>query len=612
MLWSVGINTETITSIQRNGVTWSEAEKGDVYRTMVPYCLLLDNKQKLRTSVMLKNYYMYSHGYTTGLGLGSYVHNRGIVEAMNRNMSVTFNISKSCVDTVAAKISKNKVKVSIVTDRADFSTQRKAEKLDRAVYSLMFSGEFRQVSKDVFRDAEISGTGVAKVYPVIKEKGSKVKYERVLPWEILVDETDAMYGSPTKLHQYRIVSRAALAKLPRWTKEQVEIIKKASQVDVGFNTTAVDSIVVYEGWDVSVGRHVMCLDSGDLVDETVEGLEFPFVFIRWTKPVTGFWGISLVDEISTIQIEINKMLYFTSRAMQLGHAPKWFIPNTTKLPKQFLNNDIGQIIPLAGSQAPTYYTPTPISPQVIEYIQFMTNQAYAIAGISQLSAQSVKPAGLNAGVALQTYNDIESERFILVGQEFENMYVEAFKKTIGAAKTISEVQPDFEIMGGTQATGLERIAWRDIDLDQDKYMVKPFPTSALPSTPEGRLQRLNDWMTMGIITQDEVIELADFPDLQEYRESRYAPSVSAKNLVSKIIETGMLIMPSKFDDVRLCGKYAVQQYLNLRTRGAPEEVLFALSDFIDACLAMLPEAQEALAEPTPEQQPPPEAGLPAQ
>jgi hypothetical protein len=47
-----------------------------------------------------------------------------------------------------------------------------------------------------------------------------------------------------------------------------------------------------------------------------------------------------------------------------------------------------------------------------------------------LSAAAQKPAGLDSGKALREYNDIESDRFMTIGQAYERYYLQLAKLDI--------------------------------------------------------------------------------------------------------------------------------------------------------------------------------------
>lgn len=573
---------------------WIDRDKNDAHQQVVAMVCRLDAANKGRNNIMMKAMRLYDQTQHSNLysafGGGFGVRQPDIM-ADSATSRMLWNICKSCCDTVAAKISKNKVKATVVTDGADFNQQQKAKKLDKAVYGIMASAQFHQVAKRAFMDALICGTGVVQTIVGYK----KVSYERVFPFEVLVDEMDAMYGKPSKLYRYRLISKRTLTE----KFGEVDAIKNARNITTvqGYDTEP--TICLFEAWQLPIdgkeGRYIMCTSAGTLEDMEYTYPDFPFSFIRWSKPSVGFWGTGLVDEVAPSQIEINKILFFVQQAIQLGHAPKWLVKQGTVLPGH-INNKIGSIIPVTG-EYPQHIAPMPINQQVIEYLQMIKSEAYAIAGISQLSARSEKPAGINSGVAMQTYNDIESERFVLAGQEFEEFHVDVFRKTIDAAKVVASEHKDFEIISSGN-TGTEIIKWSQVNLERDKYIVKPYPTATLPQHPEARYQRLSEMMASGMLTPEEFAELSEMPDFQASNQIKFAPYFACKTNIERIIEGQDYIRPEKNDNIELCLTLSNNYYLRLRSSGASIEILDSLRLYIDELLALKESMEpEAPAEP---------------
>ena len=61
-----------------------------------------------------------------------------------------------------------------------------------------------------------------------------------------------------------------------------------------------------------------------------------------------------------------------------------------------LNDQLGSKVEYEG-QAPVFNAPTPVDPSMAAHLLFLLQQAYALVGISQMSAQSLKPAGIDSG-----------------------------------------------------------------------------------------------------------------------------------------------------------------------------------------------------------------------
>lgn len=569
---------------------WISAKEGDVWRTLLPTFRQLDMDYQPRELSMLRNLQMYTMVHHTNVFAAFRLFDRQGMDPQVGNKLV-WNIVRSGADTIAAKISKNRIKTMLVTDGADWLMQRKAEKLDRATYAVMYNGGFHKAAKKAFRDAEICGTGI--IQPIANPEKMRVDYERVLPFEVYVDEVDAMYGTPTRFYRYRIMGKGELRK--RFPKKLAQIEGLRTYNSVG-GVRVSDSCLVFESWylDEKDGRHVICAEGFDLADEPHDDT-VPFIFMKWSDAPIGFWGTSLADEISPFQLEINKILYYMQKSMQLGHAPKWFItPNS--IPKAFINNAIGTVVPVSGPD-PRYFAPAPMHPQVIEYVQMIKNEAYATIGISQLSARSEKPSGLDSGKALQTYNDIESERFVLLGQSYEEFHLDAFRATVRECKKIAAVKPDFEVLSDS-AFGFEKINWNDIDMDQSNFLVKPYPISALPQQPEARFDFLQKQLDAQLISPEEFAELNDMPDMKTANRLKFASYFAAKDNVERIMGGKEAISPEKYDKLSTCLSVAVNSYLFARQRGAPEERLSALRDYIDEIQTLIP-PQPAPAAPAP-------------
>jgi hypothetical protein len=573
---------------------WTEAKSNEVHSYLVPLIYTLDANNRPLENKYLKNMKVYSQTHITSLVQGY----RGFAASALDSLSIpedklTWNIAKSACDTVAAKISKNKVKVTIVCDNADWHTQRKAEKLDRAVYGLMYAGKFHQVAKRAFNDAEVCGTGIIQVIP--GEDG--VSYERVPPYECLVDDMDAQYGKPTRFYRWKLVPRHQL--IQKFPKYEMQINQEQGVTSIS-GDPIMESILTFEAWALptsSKGRHVICCGSVTLLDESFEDKQLPFAFIRWSAPSIGFWGISLVDEITPWQVAINKQLFHISQNMILSSTPFWLVPKDSVDKRHMANNQIGKIIETTG-QAPQRIVGQPVHPQTIEWLMFLKNEAYAAVGVSQLSARSEKPAGLNSGKAISTYNDIESERFVLIGQSFEEMYVDIFNLTINAAKKVAAINPKFNVMSFTPKGAMEAIDWAAVDMDASKFTVKPYPTSALPQQPEARFAQLQEYMNIGLISQEEFIEMLDLPaDMVSMMRRKNAAVYMAKETLAKIVDTGELVRANKYWDLETTLRIAIQELSFLEVNNCPEDTLDLIRTFIDDTLAL----KDSLQPPVPTQ-----------
>jgi hypothetical protein len=582
---------------------WFDEPKNNVHNAVKAAVAFLEHEQSGRLTTINRNVRLYNNALASPYqGNPDYTATNSF-PGVARESRISINVCKSCVDTAASKIAKNKIKPTLLTDGADWDTQRKAEQLDKSIRGHWQKANVHAVTRKAFIDAAVTGTGVIKI---INGKDD-ISYERVLCTYLLVDDLEAIHGNPRSMFQYHYVDRSQLLSMYSAPAKREAIATANSYRVTGMNSKS-DIVRVYEAWRLpsgnQPGRHCICLDNYTLLDEEWVDKEFPFVFFKWSKPSVGFWGQSLIDELNGIQMEISKIMYFIQQSVHLGHAPKWLVSNQSQIPGSHLNNQIGTIIKYNGQIPPQYVAPNPISDQVFRYIDWLIQQAYRITGISELSARSEKPAGLNSGKAMQTYNDIETQRFVLVGQEFEDMHVSLYFRTVEACKRSAKNNPEFSIPVYSKVKGSHKVPWADIDLDIDDQVVEVFPTSMLPHSPEGRLAMVEELLAAGKIDDDFAMELLDFPDVSAYKEIRMADTYAIRDALADIVEKGEYKPPEEFDNLEKALDIAHRTYLRMRSKGAPEDVLALVRQYMADCKALMDEITQAAA-PLPTQQPTP-------
>jgi hypothetical protein len=456
------------------------------------------------------------------------------------------------VGAVASKIAaKNKPKPTFLTEEGNWDLREQAEQLEKFVGGVFYESGLYAELTDCFRDAVIFGTGFIKVF----DDGGKVSVERVRPMEVVVDDIEAADGKPRNIYQRKYVDRHVLAHMFAVGEHEDEIRRAIAaaerdpeDTEYAYDTTA-DQVLVTEGWhlgehDDVQGRHTMAISGATLLDEEWDG-PFPFAVLRWTKDIEGFFGVGLVEELRGIQTEINALL----RDIQRGHhliKGHWLVLQGSTLATQ-LNNDLAAIVKYTGAK-PDYQAPSIIAPEVYQHLWQLYSKAFEIAGISQLQATSQKPGGLDSGAALRTYNDIQTERFLEVGQAYEEFVVEAARQVVRCAKRIGGGYKVRSVDGNSITT----IDWSDVaDIDDQSYVIRVYPTSMLPTTPAGKLAWAQDLIKSGLLPPEDVLDIVDFPDTQAYAKRKNAARTSIMRRLTKMVRSGESISPEPFDDLKL-------------------------------------------------------------
>jgi len=557
-----------------------------------------------------KEFLLYASLYANlprlGFGINSY-------SRMSSSSRIALNVCQSAVDALTAKITKERPRPTFLTEDGDYDMRMKAESLDSFVEGKLYEVDFyEECGTPAVLNCGIFGTGVVKIPHIPKDdEETDITVEHVYPWEILVDEREALYGKPRNYYQRKFYDKTILAELfPEFATQiaKATIDKEPEEFDYD---DASDQILVIEAWHLATkggkGKHAICIQNATLVFDDYDDEEPPLEFLRVLKPPSGFWGIGLVEKLCGLQLEINKLLQNIQKSMHLIARPHWMVPQEAKVMPGHLNNDIATLIKYAGGTPPTVYTPQAMSQQVFDHLQWLYQKAFEIVGVSQLSAQGVKPAGLNSGEAQRVYSNIESERFIDFGRAYENFVMGVSKKIVARARAVAEQRKGYAVRAASK-NAFQRIKWSDVDLEEDEYVMKVFPTSTLPKEPAGRIEFVQEMMAAKMIDPEDGMDMLDFPDTDKFAKRRNAARRVVERNIEAAIKRGEYLSPEPFDNHQLALRLVNEAYHEARLDGVPEGRL----DLLRRYMADTKDWIDKLSPPpAPPQLPPGPAGPPA-
>ena len=594
-----------------DGNRWWLANKKNLYQELFAYVSKLDSRQQYRVADNLTFARLY--GNYDHVGLDAFNYSRA-VSCYNVSNRVTLNVVQSMVDTVVSKVTKNKPKASFLTSGGDFSLQSKAKKLTKFVEGIFSFTDFYQLAALAFKDSCIFGTGCLKIFV----ENGEIKAERVFIGEIKIDDIESYYGKPRQVHQEKWLPKDVVkAMFPGFELE----IDNASYPDEKTfqnvqGSRLKDMVRVIESWhlpsgpNAKDGKHTICISTATLLDEPYYKDYFPFVFFRWNTRPVGFFGQGLAEQLQGIQLEMNKILRTIQVSMHLVSVPKLLVEASSKIVSSHLNNRIGGVIKYAGT--PPQYAPLGGIPgELFSHLDRLFSRAYEIAGVSQLAAQSQKPAGLDSGKALREFNDLETERFMSVAKRYEKCFMDAAEIMIETAKDLYELKGDYKVKA-KDGKFIDTISWKDVNMDADKYMMQIFPTSALSSTPAARLADVQDLLAAGFIDKEDALKLLDFPDLEAAMNLLNADSNNLERLIETMMDEGKYFPPEPYQNLENAVRKVQQAYLLYRMQGAPEDRLELLRQFMEDCQNLIEKAAQPEGPPMPMSGGPgPEAGAPA-
>lgn len=547
----------------------------------------LKDQQGPRSLMNLIHARLYGNFDMSGLGPGTYASQMSVLPYQVGTLTsrVAFNVIASCVETLAAKIGKNKPIPTFLTSGGvgGWKMQQKARNLTRFVKGLFYETDIHALMVQKRFDDYIFGTGI--IYLFINGEG-KVEAERVFPDELYVDDADGMYRKPKQMIRRRVCDRDQVLADFGDTAEKREAIMNAKldATERPVDSTA-DLVEIWEGWHLRSkkgakdGRYIASVGSMALCDEEYKLDRFPFVISRYVNRTLGFWGQGIAEKLTGIQIELNYTVRSISQQIRRKGKGRYFAPYGSINPNQ-MDNSVAPIVLFKGGVPPTPDNGNTIAPEEFQQVDRLKQQAYQEVGISELSAQAKKPSGLDAAVALREFNDIETERFALAAQQHETDVLDFTELALDLIRDSGAKGYKVRLPNKRYVIELD---WKDINLERDEYAIQMFPVSSLPSTPAARLQRVEELRGAGYIDMPTAKALLDYPDIEAELNLGNAARDDVDACISMILDEATPEAPivEPYQNLELIVTRGTEAYLFAKHHGAEEERLQMLRAFID-------------------------------
>lgn len=429
--------------------------------------------------------------------------------------SPKINVIKSVIDSLVSKLSNQKVRVYMNPVNGLFTT-RKITKQAQQYFDIIYDKmRVQEKISHAYRNACIFGIGYLFFNPITKD------VETPGTWQVGICNTEKGYGNPTKcLIEYKNMPVTELDRYGIKGKYTSEYVNFKIFVDVLEKTIK----TFVNGVEATKSKYnCECI---------------PIVPVYHTRPVFGTKTVSVVDELDGIQTNIDLINQKISTAAQLTPGNVTYVQAGSSLTKEDISNRTGMAYTVkmgpGMNQLPVVnVTPAPFDPSWQNLLDSYVKQAYEIIGISQLSAQSQKPAGLDSGAALSTMEDIESDRF----QTQVDNYVHAF---VDLANLIMEIN-EGDILPKSIDTA--DYSWEDIRKQKDLFKIQFSAASALSKDPATKIQQIMQLTQIGLITTDKVALYLDSPDLEEAYRGASAVQDAIDATISNAIENDNYDIP---------------------------------------------------------------------
>ena len=434
------------------------------------------------------------------------------------------NVIKSVIDSLVSKLSNNKVRPFFAPVDGTFKTKkviRQAQQFFDIYYDKI---NLNNIISETFKDACIFDIGYIIINPFTFE------VERVPSY--CIEELNVN------------------------GENKVALIKWIHQPSLILDKYGIEAKRQYINVEMLIKENEAILYVDEKKVKTIPTNGYPIVNVYYNEPINNGKTVSIVDELEGIQTQIDLINAKIAATSQLTPANLVFIDEQSGLKASDINNKDCQIYPVGIQPGNTanpvnVVTPVPFDPYWSAMLDFYINKAYDMIGISQLSAQSRKPSGLDSGIALQTMEDIESDRFEVQVNHFINAYINVTRKLI-------EIIPeDFEILPADKYQST--MTWATLKEQNNLYKVQYSAATSLSKEPAERAKQIIQMSQIGLITPSKAAELMDMPDLTDAYSDAEAMEMAVSAVINNAVEYDIYNVPAYVSLTSLAREISLEQ-----------------------------------------------------
>lgn len=449
-----------------------------------------------RNDKYLRNLKMYTETDITSLdnvddNVGYY--NTGITRTTNLTQE---NIIFSTIEALVAKLAEHaRARPFINTINGNYM-DKQITRATQQFLDITYDEQnvYRTVS-NTFRDACIFDTG----YIYIDRDAKKVT--RVYPWQVYYDNKELKYtDTPSQVVILRKYYPVHL--LPE--ELQAKLTKKYSDREY---------VTYVQYWNTKTHRkHDLVKETNDMIESPWEPDVLPIYKLTYSDSVNGcITSTSVVDLLYGLQRTVNELCIRMGKSIRLNPGSKVFVPTNSTINVDKITNEEYQIIPyepaIGSAQHPDVMQTPLFDSSLRAEKEALKRDAFELVGISELSVTGQRPTADISGVALQTMENQEADRFTTQLHKIIRAYVDIANLIISIYPDNEQILPNIK----------ERLnfTWKQVRASREKMKLQFSAAANISKDPSEKWKIIKEWKAEGLIPVNRVPGLLEIPDLEE-------------------------------------------------------------------------------------------------
>ena len=518
----------------------------------------LRNLQKLQLLEMVRNVVTY-HGPNASrlmgsLGLPSILGNNWGAGLGSRAHKI-HNVTAWGINTVAALICANKPKATFLTKGGDFEQSTRAKMLTDFCEAMFVQNKAYQLGVDYCFDMLVFPEGINKTY---MGPGGRVKYGRVLPPNLTIDEDEASERNPRQFYERHCATREQVCGL--FPKKAKEIMNAPSVIMDGTfgmmrrrypsrNVEMVESFRLPEG-DYLRGRHIIAVQNAVLFEEHWDDPDAPYTFFRWEMPRIGFHGIPLAEQLRGVQTSVDMLDAYVAETIRRVSRARIWIPESARISTSQIGNGIASAYRYSGLRPPTIDNSDSVPKEMLTERAEKLQSWQPVAGVGSEAAEGSMPSQLRSAPAQKQHLQFMNARQENPNSNYANGFMDM------ALKTVKLVRKEFEqkkiktyVVKLRRGGILQPIDFKDASIPESDVELQVSATNFFADSPEAQMDDTVDLMQNRLLTPMQGLVGMDYPDLRALTDPITAPYRFATYICQELM-SGKIVHIEDWMDVQ--------------------------------------------------------------
>lgn len=445
------------------------------------------------------------------------------------------NACHSIIDTFVSKIAALETpKPSMMTSHGSWGERRIAKKLELLVEAEFYEpqGRFATLEELWIHAVRIAAaaTGSVAVKVCVYPNEGKVSHEIHDTLTMFFDFGELTYGELLTVGEITWFDVERLCDIFPGAANEARIRKSVEkppdefQPPAGTTSYVTEMVALYEGWRGShagkPGKYCAAVKDGPLDFRDYDYPRPPFVWLVIDPHLYGILGHPLTHQVYESVKRDNLILQKVDRGVSKA------IRNVTIVDKMKMQDptalDVTEddlVLDMSDPTAIQQFSAQGFHSSHLDVAERHWLDAHNVSGVPEMHTASKAQPGITAAIADRQVAARLNERFAAVQRRYvQAVAVDDTKLIIQALREVREQGKFTRLWPGKKF--LEEVSSDVLDLDDNKYKIRPAATSGRSNSPEGRLQLAFELRQMGILSDDGFAAVQTGYDVPEELDDR--------------------------------------------------------------------------------------------